>query len=332
MLASGDPFHYGVGAVLARHVDARRDDRGAGAVGLQPGRGAARLVAAGDGAACRCTAARSICIRPHLQPGARILALTSDGDGPAALGAAAGQTRLRRLAADGARSAGRPRERIAQHDRRRRSISADVDALNMVAIEVEAAPDARVIAAQRRASPTICSSMTARSPSAKSARSRCRRWRRAAASCCGTSAPARARSRSNGCWPTRRMRAIAIEARADRAARIAATPPPSACRGSTSSRALRRRRSTGLPRPMRSSSAAAPARRACSMPPSRALPSGGRLVVNAVTLETEAVLIARHSGGRRRTDPHRRLARRAGRRQDGLAAGDAGDAMGWVKP
>ena len=40
------------------------------------------------------------------------------------------------------------------------------------------------------------------------------------ANCCGTSAPARARSRSSGCWRDPSMRAIAIEARADRAARI----------------------------------------------------------------------------------------------------------------
>ncbi len=34
---------------------------------------------------------------------------------------------------------------------------------------------------------------------------------------------------------------------------------------------------------------------ACSTPRSRALRPGGRLVVNAVTLETEALLLARHA-------------------------------------
>ena len=49
------------------------------------------------------------------------------------------------------------------------------------------------------ASTMLCSSMTASSPSARSAPSRCRRWRRARASFCGTSAWGRARSPSNGC-------------------------------------------------------------------------------------------------------------------------------------
>ena len=61
VLASGDPFHYGVGAVLARTIDAARDDRRAGAFGLQPGGGAARLAAAGDGAA--------VGARPHARSG-----------------------------------------------------------------------------------------------------------------------------------------------------------------------------------------------------------------------------------------------------------------------
>ena len=40
------------------------------------------------------------------------------------------------------------------------------------------------------------------------------------ASCCGTSAPAPARWPSSGCLPHPSLRAIAIEARAERAARI----------------------------------------------------------------------------------------------------------------
>ena len=66
---------------------------------------------------------------------------------------------------------------------------------------------------------------------------------------------------------------------------------------------------------------------ACSMRRSRALRPGGRLVVNAVTLETEALLLARHAalGGE--------LIRIAISRADpvggktGWRAGDAGDAM-----
>ena len=47
-------------------------------------------------------------IRPLLHPGRRVLALTSDGDGPAAVAALLTEARLRRIAADRAGSAGRP--------------------------------------------------------------------------------------------------------------------------------------------------------------------------------------------------------------------------------
>ena len=58
-----------------------------------------------------------------------------------------------------------------------------------------------------------------------------------------------------------------------------------------------------------------------------ALPANGRLVANAVTLEMEALLLAKHARTRRRTGPHRDCARDGGRRDEGLAAGDAGHAM-----
>ena len=58
-----------------------------------------------------------------------------------------------------------------------------------------------------------------------------------------------------------------------------------------------------------------------------ALPAGGRLVVNAVTLATEARLMAQHAAAGRRSHPDRDRARRAARRQDRLAAGDADHAM-----
>ena len=65
--------------------------------------------------------------------------------------------------------------------------------------------------------------MMARSPSDRSARWRCRRWRRARANACGISALARLDLGSNGllCGGA----AVAIEARDDRAANVAPTPP-----------------------------------------------------------------------------------------------------------
>ena len=54
-------------------------------------------------------------------------------------------------------------------------------------------------------------------------------------------------------------------------------------------------------------------------------------MVNAVTLETEALLLARHAAFGGELDPHRDFARGAGRRKDRLARGDAGDAMDMDK-
>src|SRR5205085_4848628 len=82
--ASGDPFHYGVGAVLARHVDP-------GEIVVVPAPSAFSLAAARLGwplADCALVSLHGRAldrVRPHLQPGARVLALTSDGEGPAAL-------------------------------------------------------------------------------------------------------------------------------------------------------------------------------------------------------------------------------------------------------
>ena len=84
-------------------------------------------------------------IRPHLHPGARILALTSDGAAPAAIAgllakAGFGGSRFTVLEALGG-----PRERIRSATAAAFDLG-EVDDLNIVAIEVEAAPDARVIA------------------------------------------------------------------------------------------------------------------------------------------------------------------------------------------
>ena len=93
-------------------------------------------------------------------------------------------------------------------------------------------------------------------------------------------------------------------------------------------RRARRQRSQSLPPPdaIFIGGGAERCRRARGGHRTRCAP-GGRLVVNAVTLETEALLdrAARELGGE--LIAHRHCARRAGRQQDRLAAGDAGDAM-----
>jgi precorrin-6Y C5,15-methyltransferase (decarboxylating) len=83
-------------------------------------------------------------VRPHLQPGARVLALTSDGDTPVALArlladAGFGLSRFTVLEALGG-----PRERVRSTTAGELNLDR-VDNLNVVAIEVAAQPGARVI-------------------------------------------------------------------------------------------------------------------------------------------------------------------------------------------
>ncbi|MFL6600063.1 MAG: precorrin-6y C5,15-methyltransferase (decarboxylating) subunit CbiE [Steroidobacteraceae bacterium] len=143
VLASGDPFQHGIGSVLARHVAADETI-------------AVPAVSAFTLAACRLlwplpeTTLVSLCgrsldfIRPHLQPGARILALTSGSSAPGAIAellcsAGFGKSHLTILEALGG-----PRERV-------RSTRADefnfdlIAALNTVAIEVAADSTARIL-------------------------------------------------------------------------------------------------------------------------------------------------------------------------------------------
>jgi precorrin-6Y C5,15-methyltransferase (decarboxylating) len=144
VLASGDPFHYGVGAVLARRVDPAE-------MLVLPAPSAFSLAAGRLGWALAGCALVSLhgraldLIRPHLQPGARVLALTADGAGPAALArlladAGFGGSRITVLEALGG-----PRARVRSAPAARFDLG-EIDPLNVVAIEVVAAPDARVIA------------------------------------------------------------------------------------------------------------------------------------------------------------------------------------------
>jgi len=144
VLASGDPFLYGVGATLAQKIDARE-------MLVVPAPSAFSLAAARLGWSLPHTALLSVhgrdldLVRPHLQPGARLLVLTSDGDGPAALGKLLtelgfGASRLTLLEALGG-----SRERVRATTAAGFDLGA-VDALNTLAVEVEAAADARIIA------------------------------------------------------------------------------------------------------------------------------------------------------------------------------------------
>ncbi|MCX8998059.1 precorrin-6y C5,15-methyltransferase (decarboxylating) subunit CbiE [Rhizobiaceae bacterium BDR2-2] len=143
VLASGDPFFFGVGATLSRHLSH-------GEFVAFPAPSAFSLAASRlgwplQGAECLSLHGRPLdLIRPHLHPGARLIALTSDGDGPAALagllaGSGFGASRLTVLEALGG-----PQERIRTRPAEKWDLG-PVDALNVVAVEVTAGENARVL-------------------------------------------------------------------------------------------------------------------------------------------------------------------------------------------
>ncbi|ANM27136.1 precorrin-6Y C5,15-methyltransferase (decarboxylating) (plasmid) [Rhizobium sp. N941] len=143
MLASGDPFLYGVGATLSRHVAAKE-------MRTIPAPSAFSLAASRLGWPLQDVAAISLhgrpidLIRPHLHPGRRIIALTSDERGPGELAALLaadgfGQSQLTVLEALG-----------GTRERRRHALAADfdltdIDSLNVCALQIAAREGARIL-------------------------------------------------------------------------------------------------------------------------------------------------------------------------------------------
>ena len=143
LLATGDPFHYGIGAEIARLIPAAE-------IRAFPQPSAFSLAAARLGwslpdTACLTLHGRDLFgIVPHLQPGARLLALSWDGATPAALAAllaerGLGPSRLTVLEAMGG-----PAERV-RAGRAEGFDLTEIAALNTIAVEVEAAPGARIV-------------------------------------------------------------------------------------------------------------------------------------------------------------------------------------------
>jgi precorrin-6Y C5,15-methyltransferase (decarboxylating) len=292
VLASGDPFQYGVGSVLAAHVSPDETL-------VVPAPSAFSLAAARLGWALPDLTLVSVHgraldrIRPHLHPGARVLALTSGGDGPAALArlltdSGFGASRLTVLEALGG-----PSERI------RAATAADfaltgIAELNVVAVEVEASPGARVLAF----TPGLADALFEHDGQITK--------REIRAVTLSSLAPLRGEmlwdiGAGSGSvaveWmlahPT--LCAAAIEQRADRAARIRrnaaafGVPELDVVEG-RAPEAL-----TPLPTPDAIFIGGGASDDAVLDAAIAALKPGGRLAVNAVTLETEAVLIGRHA-------------------------------------
>ncbi len=292
VLASGDPFFYGVGATLAAHVSPEE-------CWVIPAPSAFSLAAARMGWAIPETVLVSVHgraldrIRPHLHPGRRILALTSDADGPAALARLLneigfGQSQLTVLEALG-----------GTHERVRTACAGSFDltgiaALNTVAIDVAARPGARILAY----TPGLADDLFEHDGQITKREMR------------AVTLSALAPKRGELLWDVGAgsgsvaiewmladpsLSAIAIEARADRAARISrnaaafGVPDLSVVKG-TAPEAL-----AGLAAPdaifLGGGASVPDVFETCTA----ALKPGGRLVANAVTLETESELIARHA-------------------------------------
>jgi precorrin-6Y C5,15-methyltransferase (decarboxylating) len=290
VLASGDPFFYGVGALLARHVDPDETL-------VVPGVSAFSLAAARLGWPLQETTLLALhgrpldLIRPHLHPGARILALTPDGAGPQALaellaGNGFGNTRITVLEALGG-----PRERIRAARAADFSLT-DIDALNVVALEVEAAPDARILARAPGLSDALFEhdgQITKREIRAVTVSSLQPR-RNELLWDIGAGAGSVAIE-----WmladPS--LRAVAIEHRADRVARIRRNAAAFGVPGLQVVEGRAPDALAGLP-PPHAIFIGGGAKFSLDTALA-ALRSGGRLVVNAVTLQTEALLMARHA-------------------------------------
>jgi precorrin-6Y C5,15-methyltransferase (decarboxylating) len=292
VLASGDPFLYGIGSVLARHVDPSE-------MLVVPAPSAFSLAAARMGWALPETSLVSLhgraldLIRPHLHPGAHVLALTSDADGPRALAALLsengfGGTKLTVLEA-----------LCGPHERVRASLAAkfdlvDVSSLNVVALEVEASANARILSRAPGLPDALFEhdgQITKREIRAITLSSLAPRkgellWDIGAGS--GSVS-------IEWMLADLSLRAICIERHPERAARIRRNAAAFGVPGLEVVEGQAPDSLKGLPQPdaiFIGGGAAEPGMLDAVI---SALSSGGRLVINAVTLETEAVLLTRHA-------------------------------------
>ncbi|MER8441248.1 precorrin-6y C5,15-methyltransferase (decarboxylating) subunit CbiE [Mesorhizobium sp. M1312] len=292
VLASGDPFFNGVGVTLARKIPSQE-------MQVIPAPSAMSLSAARLGWALQdietiSLHGRSIdLIRPLLHPGTRILALTSDGDAPAAIARLLtefdfGASRLTILEALGG-----PNERL-------RSVRADafdlekINPLNVLATEVDSTSEARILPLTSGLADDLFEhdgQITKREVRAITL---------------SALAPRRgellwdigAGSGSIGIeWmlahPT--MRAIAIEADPTRAARIHRNASHCGVPGLAVVEGSAPQALAGLETPDTIFIGGGGSDTGVLGAAIKALRVGGRLVANAVTLEMEALLLARHA-------------------------------------
>jgi precorrin-6Y C5,15-methyltransferase (decarboxylating) len=292
VLASGDPFLHGVGATLARHVAADE-------MIVVPAPSAFSLAAARLGWALQDVETVSLhghaidLIRPLLQPKRRVLALTSDGDGPKAVAGLLsalgfGASKLIVLEALGG-----PDERIRNTTAAGFDLK-DVNQLNVLALEIESSPEARVLPL----TPGRADDLFGHDGQITK--------REVRAVTLATLGPRRGEllwdiGAGSGSvsieWMLAdpAMRAIAVEANAERAARIGRNAAAFGVPGLTVVEGAAPAALAGLPQPDAIFVGGGGTDEGVLEAAIAALPAGGRLVANAVTLEMEALLLARHA-------------------------------------
>lgn len=292
VLASGDPFFFGMGVTLSRSIDPAE-------ILTLPAPSSFSLAASRLGWPLQDVATVSLHGRPvdlirlHLQPCARVLALTSDERGPAELAALLTESGFGKSLFIVLEALGGVAERVTRHVASEFQL-AHVNPLNICAIEVEASPEARVLPLAAGLDDALFEhdgqitkrEIRALTLSALSPRKGELLWDIGAGS--GSIAIE---------WMLAHpaMRAIAVEGHADRAARIRrnardfGVPGLSVVEG-TAPAAL-----DGLPTPDAIFIGGGGSEPGVMARAIEALRPGGRLVANAVTTEMEAVLLKEHA-------------------------------------
>ncbi|WP_162950342.1 precorrin-6y C5,15-methyltransferase (decarboxylating) subunit CbiE [Rhizobium jaguaris] len=143
VLASGDPFYYGVGATLSRHVPASE-------MTVIPAPSSFSLAASRLGWPLQDVTVLSLhgrpldLIRPHLHPSRKILALTSDSQGPADLARLLQETGFGQSTLTVLEALGGLHERVSTQRAADFALSG-INDLNVCGIEVVAGAGARIL-------------------------------------------------------------------------------------------------------------------------------------------------------------------------------------------
>ncbi len=292
VLASGDPFFHGVGTTLARVIPSEQ-------MRTIPAPSSISLAAARMGWALQDVETVSLhgrpidLIRPLLHPGTRILALTSDADAPAAIAALLAELGFGASRITVLEALGGPNERI----RSIRAASFDlenINPLNVLSLEIESISQARILALTPGLADDLFEhdgqitkrEVRALTLSALSPRRGEMLWDIGAGA--GSVAIEWMLAHSS-------LHAIAIEADVERAARITRNAAAFGVPGLTIAHGAAPAALAGLETPDAIFIGGGGSDPGVLDAAIQALRPGGRLVANAVTLDMEALLIARHA-------------------------------------